>query len=406
MLKRSLRYLLCGLSLAVTALPAAAKFEPEEAPTEVLGDHRGQNWFWVWGSNSPSMGSGRALLFDGSGRNLGMLSTGVWFNSLLASRKRDELYAVDTYFSRGVRGERTDVISVYDARTLSVKREIAIPPKRVSALISTGLSVLSDDDRFLLVLNFTPAQSISIVDLENNRFVTEVPTPGCASIYAAGPRDFYSICGNGGFLHLGLDDQGQVRMQERSVPVFDPLQDLLLTTGSRMGDTWYFVSQHNNAYGLQMSADGIKPSHRWSLVNDQERADGWGVAGNHGTALHKQSGRLFVLMHQDKPENYQKPGTEVWVYDTKTQMRVARIKLNELSTAIGVSQGEQPRLYSLDWRVPLSSEFIASIYKAEGEAGLAPLWRQGINLYDAESGKHLRSIGDLPSGAMNAVMPW
>ena len=305
-----------------------------------------------------------------------------------------------------MRGTRSDVVTVYDSKTLGPKREIEIAPKRMTALTSTGLSVLSDDERFLLVLNFTPAQSISIVDLQTNRFVGEVATPGCASIYPAGPRDFYSICGNGGFFHLRLDDNGQVLAQERTAPAFDPLQDLLLTTGSRMGDTWYFVSQKNYAYGIRMNADGIAANQRWSLVSEAERKDGWGVAGNHGTAVHERSGRLFVLMHKDKPENYQKPGTEVWVYDTRTQQRLARIELKEQSTAIGVSQGEQPRLYSLDWLVPMPMLFTTWIYLTEGDAGLTPLLRQGVNLYDADSGKHLRSVGDIPPGFLNVVAPW
>lgn len=406
MLKRSLRYLLCCLSLSVVALPASAEFVPEQTRVEVLGDHHDQNWFWIWGSNAPHMVDGRAYLFDDNGRSLGLLSTGMWSNGLVLSHKRDELYSSEIYFSRGVRGMRTDVVTVYDAKTLSPKREIEIPAKRMTALISSGLSVLSDDERFLLVLNFTPAQSISIIDLEHQRFVGEVATPGCASIYPAGPRDFYSICGNGGFFHLRLDDQGQVLTQERTKPVFDPLQDLLLTTGSRLEDTWYFVSQKNDAYGITMGAQGVRLKQHWSLVSDAERADGWGIAGNHGTALHTRSGRLFVLMHQDKPENYQKPGTEVWVYDIHTQQRVARIELKEQSTAIGVSQGEHPRLYSLDWVVPMPKLFTYWIYLTEGEEGLAPLLRQGINLYDADSGEHLRSVGDIPLGFMNVVAPW
>lgn len=406
MLKRTLRYMLCGLSLITVALPVAAQFEPEQASVEVLGDHRGQNWFWIWGSNAPMMTDGRAYLFNDDGKSLGMLNTGTWTNGVVAARTRDELYATEIYFSRGVRGKRTDVVTVYDAKTLSPKREIEIPAKRISALISTGLSVLSDDDRFLAVLNFTPAQSISIVDLENNRFVEEVATPGCASIYPAGPRDFYSICGNGGFLHLTLDEQGHVSKQERTEPAFDPLKDLLLTTASRMGDTWYFISQKNNAYALKMTPKGLETTKQWSLVSDEERADGWSVAGNHGTALHEKSGRFYVLMHQGPPEAYQEPGTEVWVYDVSTQERVARIELNEQSTAIGVSQGDQPRLYSLDWVVPMSSVFTTWIYLTEGEEALMPLLRQAINLYDADSGEHLRSIGDIPLGFLNMVMPW
>ena len=406
MFKRSLRYLLCGMSLLATAAPVLAEFVPEQARVEALGDHRDQHWFWIWGNNAPNMVDGRAYLFDDQGHNLGQLSTGIWSNGLQLGKNRDELYATEIYFSRGVRGQRSDVVTVYDAKTLSPKREIPIPAKRMTALISTGLSVLSDDERFLLVLNFTPAQSISVVDLENSRFVTEVSIPGCASIYPAGPRDFYAICGNGGFFHLRLDEQGQVALQERTPPVFDPLQDLLLTTGVRDDDTWYFVSQHNRAYALKLGADGVRPIKQWSLVSDAERDDGWGIAGNHGVAVHQQSGRLFVLMHKDKPENYQKPGNEVWVFDVATQQRVARLSLKEQSTAIGVSQGAQPRLYSLDWIVPMPSLFTLWIYLTEGDAGLTPLLRQGVNLYDADSGEHLRSVGDIPLGFLNVVAPW
>jgi methylamine dehydrogenase heavy chain len=406
MLLRSLRYVLFGLSLSAVTHPAMAQFVPEEAHVEVLGDHRNQNWFWIWGSNAPNMVDGRAYLFDDNGHSLGMLNTGMWTNGVVMGSQRDELYATEIYFSRGVRGTRSDVVTVYDSHTLSPKHEIPIPAKRMSALISTGLSVLSDDDRFLLVLNFTPAQSISIVDLENQRFVEEVAIAGCASIYPAGPRDFYAICGNGGFFHIRLDDAGHVVLQERTEPVFNPLEDLLLTTASRVGDTWYFVSQQNNAYGLKMDASGVSVNERWSLVSDEERAEGWGIAGNHGTALHQKSGRLFVLMHEDLPENYQKPGTEVWVFDVSSGQRVDRIELDELSTAIGVSQGEEPRLYSLDWVVPMPELFTLWMYLVDGESSLEPLMRQEVNLYDAISGEHLRSVSDIPLGFLNVVAPW
>lgn len=406
-LMRPLRNLLCaGLCLGAALTQAEGGFVPEQSYVEVLGDYQQQGWFWVWGNNAPTMVDGRAYLFADDGRHLGQLNTGTWPGDLVMSHRRAELYAAEIYFSRGVRGTREDVVTVYDARTLSPKAEIAIPPKRMTAMVSSGLSVLSDDERFLLVLNFTPAASISVVDVERQRFIGEVAIPGCASIYPAGPRDFYAICGNGGFFHLRLDEQGEVALQRRTEPLFDPLQDLLLTPASRRGDTWYFVSQRNYAWGLQMTAEGAERRQHWSLVTDEERADGWGVAGNHGTAIHQQSGRLFVLMHKDVPENYQKPGTEVWVYDLQSEQRIARIELEAHSTAIGVSQGSEPRLYSLDWVVPMPALFTAWIYMTAGEDGLMPLMRQGINLYDADSGEHLRSIGDLPVGYLNKVVAW
>lgn len=399
-------FIVCSLSFAVRIPVAIAQIQPEQGHVETLAAHDGQHWFWLWGNRAPSMIDGRALLFSDDGKMLGQLDTGFWFNSLLPAKSRNELFSVEIYFSRGTRGERTDVVTVYDPQTLTPKREIPIPPKRINALGNTGLSVLSDDERFLLVLNYTPAQSISVVDLDSNRFVGEVETPGCASIYPAGKRDFYSICGDGSFLHLRLDDQGQLALKERSKPLFDPLKDLLTTSASRIGDTWYFVSRENNAYAVQMSADEVKVAHTWSLLSESERSDNWRISGVQHTAAHADSGRLYVLMHQGEPKTFQEPGTHVWVYDVHSGKRVQTIKLKELGLSIGVSQGAQPRLYSLDFVVPMPYLATAWVYLNEGNDGILRRLQQALNIYDGDSGEHLRTVNGLPYGYLNMVLPW
>lgn len=400
------------LSIGCLFLPHAAsaggvgRVPVEKAAVEVLPDHSGKDWFWVWGNHAPSQVDGRALLFDGEGRNLGQLNTGFWPNSLIPSTKRSELYSIETYFSRGLRGERTDVVTIYDARTLSPSREIPIPPRRITALGSTGLSVVSDDERFLLVLNYTPAQSISVVDLAAGRFVTEIETPGCASIYPAGERDFYSICGDGSFLHLRLDDTGNPVLRQRTARMFDPVRDFLTTAASRGGPTWYFVSLQNNVYALQMSAAGIRQAGKWSLTSAKERKDDWRISGVQHTAIHRDSGRLFVLMHRGGPDTQQEPGTEVWVYDIKTQRRIERIKLEELSIAIGVSQGARPRLYSVDFFWPMPTLAKLWVYLTKGEDELMKSVQQCITVYDAGDGEFLRRIDGLPPGYLSVVEPW
>lgn len=407
MFKRLASYfVLCTMSVALQMSLAQAEIQPEQAKVETLAPHKGQHWFWIWGNRAPSQLDGRALLFDDSGNMLGQLDTGYWFNSLLPAQSRNELFSVETYFSRGVRGTRSDVVTVYDPLTLKPKREIPIPPRRINALGNTGLSVLSDDERFLLVLNFTPAQSISIVDLDTDRFVSEVDTPGCASIYPAGKRDFYSICGDGSFLHLRLGDQGQVLIKDRSKPLFDPLKDLLSTAASRIGDVWYFISRESQVYGIQMGPDQLAVSRQWSLVSDAERKNDWRMSGVQHTAAHVESGRLFVLMHKGGPETFQEPGTEVWVYDVQNGKKVQAIELKEQSIAIGVSPGAKPRLYSVDWVLPMPLLAGAWVYFSEGKDGVLRRLQQEINLYDVESGAHLRSVTGLPYGYLNMVLPW
>ncbi len=383
-----------------------AEIQPEKARAEVLPNHSGKQWFWVWGNRAPSQIDGRAFLFNSDGKQLGQLNTGFWPNSLVPAEKRNELFSVETYFTRGLRGQRTDVVTVYDPATLSAKREILIPPKRINALGNTGLGVISDDERFLLILNYTPAQSISVVDLESNQFVTEIETPGCASIYPAGNRDFYSICGDGGFLHLRLNNNGKPLLRERIKPLFDPVRDFLTTSASRSGSTWYFVSSENNAYAIDMNADSAKVTAKWSLVSDKERDKNWRISGVQHTALHQRSGHLYVLMHQGAPETREEPGTEAWVYDIKTHTRVQRIELKELSLGIGVSQGAVPLLYSVDFFVPMPYLAMLWVFLTQGQDGIMKVLQNCITIYDSNSGKLLHRIDGLPTGYLNMVLPW
>jgi hypothetical protein len=47
--------------------------------------------------------------------------------SPLFSADRKEIYVAESYYSRGVRGDRSDVVTVYDGRTLQPVHEIPIP---------------------------------------------------------------------------------------------------------------------------------------------------------------------------------------------------------------------------------------------------------------------------------------
>ena len=83
---------------------------------------------WVNDLVFPHMSDGMAMLIDGdTDRCLGTLSTGWGFVRVLLPKAGQLIYSPEIYFSRGTRGVRTDVVTIYDAHTLSPVKEIPDP---------------------------------------------------------------------------------------------------------------------------------------------------------------------------------------------------------------------------------------------------------------------------------------
>ena len=206
----------------------AAPLPNESASIEQLPAHPGPHWVWVNDFNFFSMADGRSYLVDGdNGRMLGLISTGYSYNSVLLSRTASLIYSPETYYSRGTRGTRTDVVTLYDPTQLHPVGEIAMPPKRSSNMPMAAAAALTDDERFLIVYNFTPAQSVSIIDMSAHKFVGEIETAGCALVYPTGPRTFFSICADGALLLTTLTDAGTLASRTRSTALFDGMKDPL-----------------------------------------------------------------------------------------------------------------------------------------------------------------------------------
>ena len=99
------------------------------------------HWVWVNDFVFPHMADGMAYLIDAdAGRYLGTLSTGYSFTRVVLPRDGKVIYSPETYFSRGTRGTRTDVVTLYDPATLAPIGEIPIPPKRSSNMPTMGNS--------------------------------------------------------------------------------------------------------------------------------------------------------------------------------------------------------------------------------------------------------------------------
>src|SRR5581483_845654 len=143
----------------------------------------------------------------------------------------------------------------YDPAHLAPVGEIGIPPKRSSNMPMMGDAELTDDGRFLLIYNFTPAQSVTVVDASTHKLVGEIETAGCALIYPTGVRSFFSICADGSLLNVHLDGGGHAASRERTGHVFDVAKDPVTEKGVRVGNTWLFVTYSGVMYPVQVTPD-------------------------------------------------------------------------------------------------------------------------------------------------------
>jgi len=337
--------MLAALLAALGASGAPAEPEPEPiGAVRALPERPGPHWFWL-----TDLILHRTALFDAdSGDMLGSISGGTagvgFIVAPIFSPDRKEIYIAESYYSRGVRGDRTDVVTVYDARTLQPQHEIPIPPKRAEYYPGNAANALSDDGRFLAVFNLTPMTSLSIVDVQARRFVAEVQTPGCSLVYAAGPRRFFMLCANGSALTVTLDDEGREQAVARTAQFFDANKDPLTEKAVRRGNEWLFVSFEGQVRAVDVSGPELRFAEPWSLVDDADRGASWRVGGGQHLALHAASGRLYALMHQGAPDTHKNPGTEVWVYDLAAKRRVQRIEVtNPLLSFVGQQLGLEKR---------------------------------------------------------------
>ena len=356
---------------------------PAEPPAvEQLPSKPTPHWVWVNDTSFFAYPDGRAFLVDGdSGKMLGMLSTGFSFNGVLVPKAGGVIYSPEIYFSRGTRGTRTDVVTIYDATRLEPVGEIEIPPKRASILPMAGAQALTDDERFLLIYNFTPAQSVTVVDMRSRKFVGEIETAGCALVYPTGPRSFFSICGDGALLVTTLTDAGTLARHVRTAAFIDVVKDPVTEKGVRWRDTWLFASFEGVLHPLRATAAGVEAEPTWPLFTQQELAQHWRTGGLNHLAVHGGSGRLFSIVHQGGPETREELGEEVWVYDVASRKKAQTIAMRNKVGSIQVSQDDHPLLFA------------------------CAMEANRLDIYDVTSGRYLRTVEPLGQTPALLVTP-
>jgi len=341
--------IIAGTALAQQGqLPPPLPIEPTGV-IQTLPANYLPSWFLVHDAGFFHMGDGKVYVIDTAADTLATQVKGTFNVSLIGniaqSPKRGEIYATETFHSRGSRGDRMDVLTIFDTRTLAPKGEVILPTgKRFMGMPERYALLTMDNDRWLGVANFSPATSVSLVDLDTRKIIGEVPTPGCVLVYPTGKRGFSSLCADGRFLSTELAADGSVAKQTRTDVFFNSDTSPIFERPAVIGNTAYFPSVAGLVFPVDISGPVAKVGEPWNLVPEAERAGKWAPSGI-GLIDKDDQGRFYIIMHPDaKDGSYQGGGPEVWVYDPAAKKRVQRIKLKSWGLSLAVSRGENPVL--------------------------------------------------------------
>lgn len=353
---------------AIETLPEQARLETTEEWTTVTLPEAHPHWIWVLDVAFDNLVASRINIYDGdNGRFLGVVHSGFVPNFLISPDK-NELYVDETYWSRGTQGDRVDVISIYDAKTLLRTGEVILPQGRALLVSKLPAAQLSPDGRFLLSFNMNPATSVSLVDLRERRYVGEIEAPGCSFVYPTGERSFSMLCPDGSFADVRWDESGRAEIASND-PFFDAETDPVFEHAAidLSGQKGFFVSFEGMLYEIAFENGRTRVADSWSLTTEEEKADGWRPGGWQLISWHPGLGRLFVLMHRGPRWSHKFPGEEVWVIDPARNTITDRFALDEASISLLVTADRDPLLAALT------------------DTGV-------LGIYDPRTGEHLRSI--------------
>jgi len=345
---------LCASSSGAAALQAA---QPPVLPAEISDvatlsiavPHR----FFTIGYR------GSAVIFDGdSGKLEGQVPLGQE-STLALSADNSRIYVGETMWAHGNRGTRIDLLSIYDGKTLNLLKEIDLPGRALVNMKFNDFS-LSASGKRAYVYNMHPASSVVWVDLVKEAVGGSVEVPGCALVFAWGEDGVSSLCGDGSLATVSLPVGGLPKVSHTK-PFFDAVNDPIFDNSLFDNATGraVFLSYTGLIYAAKLGAEPVI-EQPWSITEAAgQKAAGTGVdelawrpGGRQPIAWHKQSDRIFVLMHPGSYWSHNDAATEIWVLNLKTHALLARyavqVKPAGVVRSIVVSQSDKPQLYLLN----------------------------------------------------------
>lgn len=260
-------------------------------------------------------------------------------------------YVAETMWSKVTRGTRQDMVTVYDAKSLKLVTEIAIPGRLLGGTNLSNFAV-SSNGKLAFVYNMTPSSSVEVVDLEKRKHQQTVQLPGCAALFPNGADGVSALCADGAMATIAFA-AGKATVT-RSAPFFpaatDPVYDEVVV--DHAGGTAVFLSYTGKVYSVTLGATPqFAPA--WSLqaaagLHEAAAAPldvNWIPGGRQPFAVNHKTGRLYVLMHVGEQYTHKEAGEEIWVVDMASHKVVARHATPGKVTSIQVSQEATPLVY-------------------------------------------------------------
>jgi methylamine dehydrogenase heavy chain len=352
-LRTVLALMLAASATAQAQSPAQAPAAPPIAEAEQADvlkiDPPRPEWFYVRGS----WGSGGTRIFDAkTGKMRGLVSTSR--DSDLALDPANRYYYVsETIWSKGNRGTRQDLVSIYDTTEMKLQSEIAMPGRILIGGLLTNF-ITSTDGKLGFVYNFSPASSVNMIDLVKRKFVRAIELPGCASLIP-NPVGFSALCSDGSLATVTVASaKPQIT---RTAPFFSATNDPIFSNFAydKAKQEAVFLTYTGLVYTAKIgpTPEVSKPFSIQELagvrVGDSKPLDvNWLPGGNQPMALHRASGHLFVLMHPGEYWSHKAAGTEIWEIDVAAHKLIKRHPLEKPAQNIAVTQGPDPMLFVND----------------------------------------------------------
>ncbi len=323
----------------------------EDSDTATLA-RPGAHWLWLF---DPYRAQG-AVVLDGDDPAMKTMALVPAARNAGMSLSRDggKVYVAETYWSRGNRGTREDLFTVYDGATLKVDEEVVLPG-RLLVVPKTQQQATSFDGKLGYIYDMVPSSAIHVVDIASGKPVASIDVPGCALAFPIGARRVATLCGDGSIGVADVPASGDPTVAF-SDPFFDPDSDPVFENSFVDRDTGkgWMLSFSGKVYPVELG--GAKPvvGQPWSIevaAGQPEAGTGvqqlaWRPGGGQLLAVHRARHWLYVLMHKGNYWTHKEDGSEVWVFNADTHALVRRIRLETPAHGIAVTQDEAPLLFA------------------------------------------------------------